>query len=147
MKKLLAILLTVMMLFSLTACGTEENDEKNAKVENPSLSDNTDTSNVLETENKSDISTGDYTWKDYLVDYEKWVDEYIVILKKHHENPSDLSILSDYSKMVQETAEWAERSEKIKSDIEDTSEMLEFSSELLKIASKITEATNEMVTD
>lgn len=145
MKKLLAILLAVMMLFSLTACGAEGNDGKTAQIENSSISDNTNTSSELETENKSDISTGDYTWKDYLVDYEKWVDDYIVVLKKHHENPSDLSILSDYSKMVQETAEWAERSEKIQSDIEDTSEMLEFSSELLKIASKITEATNEMV--
>lgn len=145
MKKLLAILLAAMMLFSLTACGTEGNDGKTAQVENSSISDNTDTSTDLETENKSDDSIGDYTWKDYLVDYEKWVDDYIVVLKKHNENPSDLSILSDYSKMVQETAEWAERSEKIKSDIEDTSEMLEFSSELLKIASKITEATNEMV--
>lgn len=145
MKKLLAILLAAMMLFSLTACGTEGNDGKTAQVENSSISDNTDTSTDLETENKSDDSTGDYTWKDYLVDYEKWVDDYIVVLKKHNENPSDLSILSDYSKMVQETAEWAERSEKIKSDIKDTNEMLEFSSELLKIASKITEATNEMV--
>lgn len=147
MKKLLAILLAAMMLFSLTACGAEQKEEKIDDVQNSSLSDSTDDSSNAETETKSDTSTGDYTWKDYLVDYENWVDEYISVLKKYHENPSDLSILSDYSEMVQETAEWTERSEKLKADIEDASEMLEFSSELLRIASKITAATSELAND
>lgn len=91
MKKLLAILLAAMMLFSLTACGAEQKEEKIDDVQNSSLSDSTDDSSNAETETKSDTSTGDYTWKDYLVDYENWVDEYISVLKKYHENPSDLS--------------------------------------------------------
>ena len=88
-------------------------------------------------------STDDKHWKQFLEDYENWVDDYIEIVKKYSENPTDTSILSDYSEMVTELAEWQTEAEKLEEELEDASpeELAEFSAELLKIAAKIAEAT------
>lgn len=175
MKKLLAIFLAVIMIFSLTACGTDsdksqtDNSEKVSVSQNeqneeggsftnssPYKNDSGETSSVAQnnkTESKTssvaennDDSNG-YTWRQWLKDYEAWVDEYIVILKKYHENPTDMSILSDYTKMLNELAEWEERTDEMKDEIKDTSEVLEFTSEITRILAKITAATNELVND
>ncbi len=79
-------------------------------------------------------------WKQFLKDYEAWVDDYIAIVKKYKNNPTDMSILSDYTDMVSEMAEWTKRADEIELDLEDTSEALEYSAELLRIAGKLAEA-------
>ena len=44
------------------------------------------------------------TW---LKNYEKFVDKYIVVLKKYKANPSDASIMTEYSELAAEAAIWA----------------------------------------
>lgn len=73
-------------------------------------------------------------------DYEAWVDDYIAIVKKYKENPTDMSILSDYTEMVSEMAEWAKRADEIELELQDTGVALEYSAELLRIAAKLAEA-------
>ena len=68
----------------------------------------------------------------------------INFMKKYKENPSDLTLLSEYSKMLTDMSEWAEKADKIELELSDTSESLEFSAELLKIAAKLTEAGAQM---
>ena len=73
-------------------------------------------------------------------DYEAWVDDYIEIIKKYKDNPTDMSILSDYTEMMSEAAEWTEKADEIELELEDTDEALEYTKEVLRIAGKITEA-------
>ncbi len=98
---------------------------------------------VASTEEASDDDKifGSEDWRQFLADYEAWVDDYIALFKKYKENPSDLSILADYTKMLYEMTEWSEKAGNMELEIEDTKEALEYSTELLRIAAKLAEAS------
>lgn len=68
------------------------------------------------------------------------MDDYIAIVKKYKDNPTDMSILTDYTNMVSEMADWAERADEIELELEDTDAALEYSAEILRIAAKLAEA-------
>lgn len=87
-------------------------------------------------------ATTDVSWREFLKEYEEWIDEYIKILNKYNENPTDLSILEDYADMMVEMAEWSERADEIELEIEDPVEAAEYTSEMLKIVAKLTNAIN-----
>lgn len=84
-------------------------------------------------------SSSSSDWREFLKDYEAWVDDYIEIIKKYKSNPSDMSILSEYTDMVSKASEWSTKAYDF--DIEDTDEYLEYMNELNKILKKITDAT------
>lgn len=90
--------------------------------------------------NKSAVSSSHQEWKQFLKDYEVWVDDYIEIIKKYKVNPTDMSILSDYTKMASKAADWSARADEIELELKDTQEALEYSAELLRIAAKLAEA-------
>ena len=62
------------------------------------------------------------------------------IIKKYKVNPTDMSILSDYTKMASKAADWSARADEIELELKDTQEALEYSAELLRIAAKLAEA-------
>lgn len=81
-------------------------------------------------------------WRQFIKEYEAWVDNYIAIVQKYQKNPTDASIMSDYTKMIAEAKDWTERAEKIKDELKDANAMADFSAELLRISSKIANAAN-----
>lgn len=126
MKKVLSLFLFAVLLLSLTACRKEENKEANVVV----------SSTVQETT----TTTATTAWKQFLIDYDGFVDEYVEIIKKYKENPADMSILSDYTDMVTKASEWSQKAYTLEEDLE-VEESLEYSAELLRILQKITDAT------
>lgn len=78
-------------------------------------------------------------WRKLLTEYEEWVDGYIALLKKYKENPSDISLLSDYTQMMTELSEWSEKTENMKVELSEASpaEVAEYSAELVRIAGKL----------
>lgn len=126
MKKVLSLFLFAVLLLSLTACRKEENKEANVVV----------SSTVQETT----TTTATTAWKQFLIDYDGFVDEYVEIIKKYKENPADMSILSDYTDMVSKASEWSQKAYTLEEDLE-VEESLEYSAELLRILQKITDAT------
>ncbi len=137
MKKIMVILVVLSIVFSLTGCGgakvptSKDTDDYNdvSEVQNATL----DTSNAETLSNSNNTE-----WKQFIKDYNAWVDEYIKIVKKYKANPTDLSIMTDYTKMISEMTDWAERSEKLEEEL-DTTDALEFAAELAKIAQKLAE--------
>ncbi len=97
--------------------------------------DDSDADNVQST----DVSISNTDWRQFLKEYEEWVDKYIVIVEKYKNNPTDMSILSDYMDMVSEMVEWSEKSDDITYELENTNDAIEYSKELLKIAEKLAE--------
>ena len=95
-----------------------------------------------EESNISDLSDENAEWEEFLDDYEEWVDEYIVLVKKYKENPTDGSIVSDYTEMLSEINEWTEKADEIKLELEGTDEATDFSVRLLKIVGKLSEIAN-----
>ncbi len=123
MKQLLALALFLVFVLSLSACGSNDT---------PSVNDSPNS--VV-----SDSTSDNEEWRQFLKDYEEWVDDYIEIVKKYESNPTDTSILSDYTEMVSEMADWSERADEIEQELSDTDAALEYSGELLKIVNKLSE--------
>lgn len=111
--------------------------------DNQTIPEEKDDENLDKDEYLEDVSgddeNADTEWKEFLTDYEAWVDDYIEIVKKYKENPADTSILSDYSAMLSEMSEWSEKADEIEIELEDTNAALEYSAELLRIVAKLSE--------
>ena len=124
MKKIISTVLTLTLVLALAACGANTTNIE---------SNNNDV--VQETSNTT-------KWKDFINEYEEWVDDYIEITEKYKANPSDLSILSDYTDMMAELTEWTTKTEDMEKELEgaSASELAEYSSELARIAGKLAEA-------
>lgn len=84
--------------------------------------------------------SNDDGWRDFLQDYEAWVDTYIAFMEKYKADPTDLTLLGDYTKMMSEMSEWSLKADEMELEIEDPEEALEYSAELLRIAGKLAEA-------
>ena len=139
MKKIISIVLALTLVFALAACDTSttNNENINDTVNNEASSvDNTEKNDVAEETNNN------VEWKQFLKEYEEWVDKYIEITKKYKDNPSDMSILSDYTDMMTELTEWSTKTEDMQQELEEASpsELVEYSAELARIAGKIAKA-------
>lgn len=97
------------------------------------------TKNTTTTKDKTTKAESTVDWREFLADYEAWVDDYVEICKKYKDNPTDMSILSDYTEMMTELTEWTQKTEDMELSITDTDEALEYSQELLRIAGKMAE--------
>ena len=132
MKRLLSLVIILSLLLTLTACISEEMSN---------ITDNLSTSTSTQQESNSmaeDTSSG-VEWKQFLKEYENWADDYIELTKKYKNNPSDLSLLSDYTKMMSELTDWSSKTEALQKDLEkaSSSELVQYSAELSRIAAKI----------
>ena len=145
MKKVLVYILLFGML-SLTACGDGESftNDNPAPASNATVfhDDEQPDEKQNESERKNDSDT--VGWRQFLNDYEAWIDRYVELVKKQKENPSDISVLSDYAGMAAELNEWTQQADEMRSELETVSpqELLEYTTELARIVSKMTEAMN-----
>lgn len=142
MIKISIILFTVLIL-SVTGCSRKSG----TPLQSTDLQPTGESANTYEQSEasipESDSESDDQTdWQLFLNDYESWVDRYIEVLKKYAANPTDMSILSEYTKMISELDEWQSRSEEVQQELDKASpeELVQYSKELLRIASKISEA-------
>lgn len=71
-----------------------------------------------ETASTSDVSAD---WKQFLDDYEDWVDSYIAFMKKYKENPTDTALISEYAEFAGDTAEWSEKAKQYEDGLKDMS--------------------------
>jgi hypothetical protein len=82
--------------------------------------------------NSTNSSSGD-DCDEFLEGYEIFMDNYIVVLKKYKDNPSDPSILSDYTALMTEAQEWSTKTKDCASDAK-------FAAKFAAIQMKITSA-------
>jgi hypothetical protein len=91
-------------------------------------------SSALQKEEHSSVSSsssdasGDC--EQFCSDYEAFADEYVTFMKKYKSNPSDMTILSEYSEMMTKVAEMEESSKDCSADI--------------KVASRISKALSKI---
>ena len=145
MKKIVCLLLAVVMLFCFCACtdtpseesGTGDVISNNIQSESPTVNNN----QSQQTNTASCDSASDAEWKQFLKDYEAWVDDYIEILEKYKKNPTDMTILSDYTDMMSKTAEWSAKADKIQGELAASPAALkEYTETLSRIINKLTKA-------
>ena len=89
--------LTVIFAFLIMSCGDSKTDSEQATDMMESTSDEV-SEELSETMDEASSSSSDC--EQFCDDYEAFVDDYIEVLKKYKANPSDMSILTEYSSMM-----------------------------------------------
>jgi hypothetical protein len=90
-----------------------------------------------------DITVADYSdseWRQFLREYEEWVDDFAILAERHLANPTDLSLMRDYLDSMTRMLEWSERASTIELNLagDDLREYLET---LTRITTKLNEVT------
>ena len=101
----------------------------------------TDESENVSSQDADESQTSNTDWRQFLKDYEAWVDNYITVINKYKNNPSDLTILSEYTELAADASEWALKADDVELEINDADEALEYSKEVLRIAQKLANAS------
>ena len=100
MKKLMTIFGAILFAsFILTSCGASSSKEPATTTEEPAT---TTEEPAATTEENSTESSSDCD--QFIKDYEEYVNSYIVIIKKMKANPSDMTIMSEYTEMAAKAA-------------------------------------------
>ena len=148
MRKAIGIVLMVSLFLMLVACGdvTVVTDNTQTQTLSPEIAESEPSAfpevETVETEPTASLEEEPEVtveWRQFLQEYEAWVDDYISIVKKYKENPTDMTILTDYMEMFSHLTQWSQKADKIQGSILDTSEALEYSKEMLRIAGKLAE--------
>ncbi|MBP3936148.1 MAG: hypothetical protein IK954_01010 [Clostridia bacterium] len=101
--------------------------------------ENTEDSDVND-EESADASGESTNWREFLIEYEEWVDAYVAAYRQILENPLDTDLYAEYLDLLDETDDWTERAADIEGELTDADELMEFSDELLRIAEKMSDA-------
>lgn len=128
-----------MFSLSLTVCGEETESPVNDVTADTVVSSEGTLSTVDDSESKSATTSkvsNDDEWREFLADYEDWVDDYIVLLEKYEANPTDMSILTEYTEMAAEVSEWANKADEIEESL-DAEDLAEYTSTLTRIIEKL----------
>lgn len=141
MKKTITIMLTLIMMCSLAACteasteaiteGTKETVEEMKEVVNEEVS----------TEDAGDVASGIRPeFKKAMDDYEAFYDEYCDFMKKYKENPSDLSLITEYADMAAKLIDMDEAFEEWDQDDLSQEELKYYLEVSARIAEKLVDA-------
>ena len=94
------------------------------------------------TENKKDNNAIDPEFKAAMDSYEEFFDEYVAIMKKYKENPTDLSILTDYATYMGQYADMIQKLEEWESKDLNTAEAEYYVDVQARITKKLLEVAN-----
>ncbi len=141
MKKFLTVLLASMLALSVCSCGKDTTKEQatstaitqSAATTQPQQS-TTATTEPVTASSASTENTVD--WEDFLDEYEDWIDDYADFMKKFNANPQDPTLLQKSLTLAQEAAEWSEKAENLKTNL-NSKDAIEYSNRLLKIIAKL----------
>ena len=135
MKRVIFIL-TIISSFLIYSCSgdsdkKEDKDEK-TKTEVKEVKKEIDSKLI---ENKTKVSKNECD--EFLKKYDKWADEYIKIYKKSKKNPTDMSVITEMTKLATEALTWLEKWQAIETCTKDPV----YAKRYAEIAKKIEAAT------
>ena len=115
MKKIILISMIISALFLLNFCGSNKEEAKEKTyVEQKTTKTNQEEVEVEVKENKK--QTMSQNCDEFLLEYEKFMQKYIAILKKYQENPSNSEFLAEYMKIAKELEDWDNKSADCEND-------------------------------
>ena len=150
MKNIFCAMLTILIAVSLFACSFEVSLPQDSGSEEtlPTFDSTIPSETPQETEEsitppvvnpsaeQSTPQAANTEWKEFLKEYEAWVDDYITFIKKYQANPTDFSLLADYAKMTSKAVEWSEKADQIQGDLSGA-DLQEYLETLARITNKL----------
>lgn len=140
MKKTLTSIACLFFLMTvLTSCGNKEESHSTETMSDTTTVTNSTPNATMETETNTESANTEVTstnetsgdCNEFLNGYEKFMDKYIALLKKYKANPNDAAIIGEYSSMMAEAGEWAEKTKDCAADAKFTAK---FTAIQMKIA-------------
>jgi len=110
-----------------------ENEERLEGQPKESTGTKSSSNDKKDTKKDSGSST---SWKQFLKDYERWVDKYVDITKKYQKNPTDTKLADDYMKLMGELSDWSKKADKVQGDLSD-SDLTEYLNTMSRILDKL----------
>jgi len=142
-KTFLTIAMAAFFSFGMISCGggSEEATSDETTTEETTdegTSDEATESEATEEEASSDESTSGTDCNKWLDDYEAYMDDYVALVKKYQANPTDMTIMQEYTSMAQKAQSMAS------STPEDCAGDAAFAARLAKISAKMSAAAAGM---
>ena len=138
MKRMTMIGAIIFASMILTSCGgsKKESEDKTTTTEVKTDATTSDSGATTATEPKEEATSSSTSDCDkFLKEYEEYVDAYVKVMKKYKANPTDASVMTEYTEMIGK----ADKMEKLeKSNAAKCNDP--------KYATKILQITNKMVT-
>ncbi|NDO19792.1 hypothetical protein FMM68_09010 [Lachnospiraceae bacterium MD329] len=99
------------------------------------------TAKSVDSNETASTSNTSSNWKQFLKDYEGWVDSYITFMEKYKENPSDTALIAEYGKFMADTADWATKAQKYEDDLKEMSpdDVAEYTKTMARIIGKLSD--------
>ena len=149
-KKLSYVLIAcmgVLCVTLLTACG---DDSKETSTEPVSIEEKTTQATeaeitTAEPTTKAPTTTeaqkSDASFRQLMDEYEAFMDKYVEFMKKYKANPTDLSLISDYTKMASDLAEWSQKIKDIDRSTFSADDVKYYTEVVARVANKLKEVT------
>ena len=146
MKKVLSVILALLIIGSMTACnaGTESSAKDTALTTAPIVQDTAlateptpEPSTIPTTEPSANTIRSDF--KAAMDSYEAFFDEYVAIMKKYKENPTDISILADYANYMGQYTDMMQKFEQWESEDLSSEELAYYLDVQTRITKKLLE--------
>lgn len=142
-KTFLTIAMAAFFSFGMMSCGggSEEATSDETTTEGTTdegTSDEATESEATEEEASSDESTSGTDCNKWLDDYEAYMDDYVALVKKYQANPTDMTIMQEYTSMAQKAQSMSS------SAPEDCAGDAAFAARLAKISAKMSAAAAGM---
>lgn len=146
MKKILSVFVLALVLASCGDSTETAGDNDSDSTKNDVESSTTEVDPVAEDESNyssdedemetSDESSASDEWNEVLDGYEDYVSDYVAIIKKQKEDPSDMTIMNEYLELMQKGTAWTTKMSEMSSDfgVEQVTRMLEIQSKLATAA-------------
>lgn len=138
MKNSIFFLLLSLFIVSCGGGGNDNNSSSTMSEMSEQSDEFTSDAEPADAENSDLFDSGDLSDEclKFLSSYEEFMDDYIALLKKYKQNPSDMSILKEYTEMLGQSTKWAEGNE-------DCAVNPEFYNKFTEIQMKIANAASE----
>lgn len=133
MRSKIMLLFLVVLMFNLVACGNKDTATQSESTDQPETEITQETSEEpLDEDEENEETAADQEeqpketddsdtevnpeLKAFLDEYEKFMDEYIDFMKKYDSSDNTVELISDYTSIMQQYAEFAETIEKYDSE-------------------------------
>jgi len=123
--------------------GSTSTEQKQGATENKATSKPTETKQKADDKQTVEktpapVSVKKVEWKQFLKEYEEWVDSYVALVKKYKANSSDVTLLSEYTTMMQKLVVWSEKADKVETELKNNSAALkEYLATLARVVKKL----------
>ena len=144
MKKIMAVIVAMIMVLTLTACG----GDKSAPAEEPEAAETVEMENEEEptdaAEEAFDSDSGVLSpeFKKTMDDYEAWFDHYCEVMKKYQDNPSDLELISEMTDLLSEETEMFDQMENMDQSEMNSAELAYYIEVTARIEKKLLEVAD-----